>query len=217
MMNRLKEESVSLVCIAMMFVLGFVLKPYLPEMLPNHWNIYGQVNGYIHKSYGVFFMPSVTLGVYLLLLALPKLDPRAENYIKFNNVYQRLKLMFVLFFALLYFATLSFAMGWIKDITKIMILLISFIFMLLGNYFGKIRQNYFVGIKVPWTLADEEVWNKTHRFGGRLWVLSGLLGATGIFIPAPYSMLPLFSAIFLSTIVTIIYSYLIYKTKEKKQ
>ena len=216
MMNRLKEESVSLVCIAMMFVLGLVLKPYLPEMLPNHWNIYGQVNGYIHKSYGVFFMPFVTLGVYLLLLALPKLDPRAENYIKFSNVYQRLKLMFVLFFVLLYFATLSFAMGWIKDITKIMILLISFIFMLLGNYFGKIRQNYFVGIKVPWTLADEEVWNKTHRFGGRLWVLSGLLGVIGIIIPAPYSVVPLFSAIFLSTIITIIYSYLIYKTKEKK-
>jgi uncharacterized membrane protein len=115
----------------------------------------------------------------------------------------------------LYFATLGAALGYFKDISSIVIFCVSALFMILGNYFGKIRQNYFVGIRVPWTIADEDVWNRTHRLAGKLWVAAGAIGILGVFMPKPIGSFIFLMALSLGSIIPIAYSYLIFKEKQK--
>jgi uncharacterized membrane protein len=116
------------------------------------------------------------LGFYFLFVVLPLIDPKKENYLKFTRTYAILKYALTVFFFLLYLATIGVSLGYPVNINRLVPMSIAILFVILGNYMSTIRHNYFMGIKTPWTLANEKVWTKTHRLGGKLWVFSGIIG-----------------------------------------
>lgn len=156
-------------------VASAVLYPRLPEQMPIHWNIEGQVDDYAGRFWGAFGLPFLNLALYLLILFLPVVDPKRANYARFTGFYRGFRIFMTLFLGGLHGMTLSVALGRPVDVTLLVTLGVSALFVYLGNSLGRVRHNYFMGIKTPWTLANEEVWRRTHRLGGRLFVVAGLL------------------------------------------
>lgn len=189
-------------------VAGVVLYPQMPEVVPSHWNIKGEVNGYSSRFWGTFGIPLMTAGIYAMMLALPSIDPRKENYQKFAGVYRIFKAVLVIFMTGIYLIMILSALGYPIPVNRVMPAAVSLLFVVLGNFMGQIRPNYFVGIKVPWTLANEQVWQKTHRLAGKLWVAAGLIGLVAALIGDATGGVVLGVALGVATVIPIVYSYL---------
>ena len=150
--------------------------------------------------------------IVLLMDALPKLDPKRENYDKFKPQYRFLKIFLLLFFAVVQFIVLGISLG--ADFIRVDLiikLMVGIMLIVIGNLMPKLKNNYFVGIKTPWTLASESVWLKTHRHGGFVWFVTGLLLVILAFIPGSISAALYFSLIMVAAFEPIIYSYLCFK------
>lgn len=202
------------------FVIGFILYPRLPDQIPLHWNIHGEVDRYGDKLQSTFLLPGVNLLLFILLFALPKIDPRKQSYLKFNNVYTIFRWIMHIFLAIIYLLTLLHAiMGpegvpTFLDISNIVPFFVSILFIIIGNYLGKIKDNFFVGIRTPWTLSSKEVWFKTHRLAGKLFVLSGILGMIGSLFNGTISFIMLIGPVMISSVVSIVYSYFAYQKEQ---
>ena len=211
MSNVLKKDWVLLILIVLGFALGVYFYPSLPDKVPIHWNSRGEVNGYGSKLFGAFGLPLLNLGLYLLLLVLPHIDPKRKNYDKFKSTYQFIKYLLVVFFLGLEVTTLLIATGVTNNPTIFIQISVSMLFILLGNVMGRFKHNYFVGIKTPWTLANEEVWRKTHRMAAPIWVIGGiiniLLTVTGI----TFNGIGFIIITVVIVIVPTVYSYVLYK------
>ncbi|HHW07134.1 MAG TPA: SdpI family protein, partial [Clostridia bacterium] len=156
-------------------VFGLVIYPQLPEQVPIHWNAAGEVDGYGSRFMGALGLPLMNLGLALLLKFVPAIDPKRQNYEKFKPFYQIFIWIFVLFMTGLYFLTIAWALGYRPSIALFTKLGMGIMFMVLGNYLGKVRPNWFFGIRTPWTIENEEVWLRTHRLGGPLMFGAGLI------------------------------------------
>ncbi|BAF59680.1 predicted integral membrane protein [Pelotomaculum thermopropionicum SI] len=190
---------------------GAALYPQLPERVPSHWNFRGEVDGYSSRFWGAFGIPLMTAGIYVMMLVLPLIDPRRQNYQKFAGVYRLFRAVMVIFMTGLYAVVLLSALGHQIAVDRITMAGISLLFVVLGNFMGQIRHNYFVGIKTPWTLADEQVWQKTHRLGGRLWVAAGLVGLAASLIGGAAGGIVLAVSLGTATIIPVVYSYLVFR------
>jgi len=209
--KNIKQDWPVLFFILATLAAGLLLYPRLPDMMPGHWNIKGQIDGWVSKPFGVLFFPLLNLGLYPLMLLLPRIDPRRENYRRFAGVYRLIRLFLHVFLALLYIVTLLAALGYTLRVDAIVKFAVSLLILVLGNYMGKIKHNYFVGIKTPWTLASEEVWYKTHRFAAPLWVGAGILGmAISVFRQVWLNWL-YFASLIVIGLVPIIYSYFLFR------
>lgn len=182
----------------------------LPEKIPMHWNIRGEVDSYGSKSF-VWFTALFPLGIYLLMIYVPEIDPRRKSYKKHKKAYEVLMNILVLFFIALHWIAISYALGYQISVGKIIPIGIGILLVVIGNYMGQIRPNYTFGIKTPWTLADETVWKKTHRVGSSVFILSGLVFIIAGIINKPYSFTLAISSVFVALIYIIVYSYLEYK------
>ncbi|MEN2984424.1 MAG: SdpI family protein [Dictyoglomaceae bacterium] len=212
-----KKDFIILLLISLMFITGAILYPYLPEKIPMHWNFKGEIDRYGSKFEGVFAIPLTVLFLYLGLLYLPYIDPKRENYPKFERVYQIIKYLFVIVFSIIHYSVIISALGGPRDlIPKITPITLGILFIILGNYMPRIKYNWFVGVRTPWTLSDEEVWKRTHRFSGYLFVIGGILMLLSAFLPPYINLIIGLSGIFIAGILSVIYSLIIYK-KLKRQ
>ena len=216
---KFKEEifrdRVFIAVIILMFVGGIIAYPYLPDKIITHWNIQGQPDDYMNKFLGTFLFPAVSLAVYLLMLAVPLIDPKRENYARFKKGYRLIRRGLILFFSGLYIISLIYNLGFEVDIGRLVTAGVGILFLIIGNYMPQIRHNYFVGIKVPWTLASEEVWIKTHRLAGKIYVLSGVILILIVFLPAVLRFWILMTVVIGGNAVSVVYSYYLYKKIEK--
>ncbi|MGB4482770.1 MAG: SdpI family protein [bacterium] len=207
----LRQDWPLVALIATTFLVGAALYPHLPEQVPGHWNVAGEVDRYISRFWGAFLGPLVSLGVYLLMVLLPALDPRQQNYGKFGSSYRVLRLAIPAVLIIIYLVSLAAALDSQINVGMVVQALVSILFIIIGNVMGRIRPTFFVGIRTPWTLADDEVWRKTHRLAAPLWVLAGFLGLVTAILPPPWNALGLLVPLFLAAIVPVVYSYLIYR------
>lgn len=191
--------------------LGLYLEPRLPAQVPSHWNWRGEVDGYAGRTFAVLFQPLLTAGLYLLFLVLPRVDPHRANYARFAGTYQVIKVLLVVFLSGMQLTILGTALGYVSGPTLFLRLGLPLLFIFFGNVMGQIRHNYFVGIKTPWTLASEEVWQRTHRAAARLWVAAGLVGAVGAVFPPAIGMPLLIIALSVAGIVPLVHSYLLWR------
>jgi uncharacterized membrane protein len=201
--------------IILTFLVGLLLKPQLPSRLPSHWNIQGNIDGYMPTNQALWFFPALMLGMFLLFQLLPKLDPKKDKYQLFKREWEILQTVFLVFFAYIHGITLYAGIKGNVPINSLMFIGLGILFTLLGNYLSKIRQNYFIGIRVPWTLASEENWNKTHRYASWCFVAAGIFTVfDGVFVPqiAPGAAI---GGIMLAGLLPIIYSFLLFKQKTK--
>ncbi|MDK2820803.1 MAG: hypothetical protein PWP31_768 [Clostridia bacterium] len=205
-----KDWPAILIIIAML-VGGIVVYPHLPELVPSHWNFRGEIDGYSGRFWGAFGLPLMAAAIYLGMIFAPYIDPKKENYPRFSSAYRIIRLVLVLFMAVLYGTIITVALGGPANlVSKTTPLAVGILFIVIGNYLPQARHNYFFGIRTPWTLANEEVWRRTHRFSGILFVLGGLGLIVSAFLPAPINFIVGLGGIITVTLFSIIYSYLAY-------
>jgi len=142
--------------------------------MPTHWNIRGEVDGYGGRFEGLLLVPLIAAGLYVLLLVLPRLDPGRANYASFAEPYAVIRLALTATMAAVHLLVLATALGYAVDAGRWIPVGMGALFIVMGNVMGKVRPNYFVGIRTPWTLASARSWEKTHRLGGRLFVIGGV-------------------------------------------
>ncbi|MGI6226418.1 MAG: SdpI family protein [Peptococcales bacterium] len=218
MTKFLKKEWPFLLLLLLPLIAAIIIYPYMPEMVPTHWNTRGEVDGYSSKEFGTFFLPLLNIGLYVLFIVLPLLDPKKENYEKFLGSYRLIRYVTHIFFVFMFIITTLAALGYTLDIGLWIACGAAMLFILMGNIMGRVRHNYFVGFRYPWTLANEEVWRKTHQMGSKVMVLGGILALIGvIFTQDNIRFIVLMAGLFIPTIFTTIYSYLTFKKVTKKQ
>lgn len=173
-MNKYLKESVLWVLIILPYVYLAIIWNQLPDQVPTHFNIEGNVDAWSGKTTLIFLPGALGIGIYFLMLIIPVLDPKKKIQ-QMGDKYYTFRFMLTFFFSILatYLLYISSA-GSLKN-PNILIALIGALFAMLGNYFQTVRPNYFIGIRTPWTLESEQTWKKTHRFGGRLWMAGGVL------------------------------------------
>ncbi len=209
-----RADYIILFIIFISFVLSTFLYPQMPQRMASHWNIKGEVDGYISKFWGLFLMPFTLLVLFLLFLLIPKVDPLKENIKKFRRYFDGFILLITLFLFYVYLLTILWNLGVRFDMGKMTIPTLGLLFYYTGILIEHTQRNWFIGIRTPWTLSSEEVWKKTHKLGGRLLKISGIVTLLGIFFQDLALLfaivLPLFSVLF-----TVFYSYFEYsKTKD---
>ncbi|AVX20971.1 MULTISPECIES: SdpI family protein [Carboxydocella] len=190
--------------------LSVYLYPRLPDPLPTHWNMRGEVDGYMSKPLGVGFPLALNLGIYLLLVSLPALDPKAKIE-KFQQVLDMVRLFIHGLLTVIFVIALLNSLGYAIPVDKTVPALISLLFIFLGNYLGKLRPNYFIGIRTPWTLENEQVWQKTHRVSGPVWMGAGLVGLIGSFRGGAIAFGFFFGALMAATAFSLWYSWKVYQ------
>lgn len=213
--TELKKDWYVLLVIIGAIILSLLVYPYLPEKMATHWNAEGEVDGYSSRLVGAFLLPAIGLVAYLLILLSPVVDPRRDNYAKFIKGYRLFRLGIILFLMGMHLLSLAFNLGYPIEIGRAVTLGLGILFALIGNYFPQIRHNYLFGLKTPWTLASEQVWRKTHRLGGKLFLGSGLLLMLSIFLPGKPRFWLLMVLLLGNALVTMVYSYFIYKKEQQ--
>jgi uncharacterized membrane protein len=177
-MNRTwRTEIAPLLPIVAMFVTAALCWSSVPDRMAVHWNLQGEPDGYSGKLSGLLLLPLVSLGVYLLTLVLPMFDPGRANYQTFAGAYNAIRVAISFFLLAIYAVTVLVALGYSVNMNTVVGLTLGALFVVLGNVMGKIRPNWFVGVRTPWTLSSKTSWTKTHRLAGWLFIAMGLLAA----------------------------------------
>ncbi len=197
--------------ILLAIIIGIYFYPVLPDSMASHWNGNGVVNGHMPKFWGVFLMPLILIGMFLLLRYLPKLDPLRRNVDGFMGHYNIFIIIFALFLFYIYVLTLFFN---IYTNAQNMFIYFAPAFAILIYYCGILisnaKRNWFIGIRNPWTLSSDYVWKETHRLGGVLFKLVAILSLVGVFLPQ-LAMWFILIPILIAVIGIMIYSYMVYK------
>jgi uncharacterized membrane protein len=194
---------------------GLLLWNQLPAMMDSHWGADDKVNGYMPKLWGVLLMPMVATGLLALFLVIPEIDPLKANIQQFREYFNAFIALITAFLMYVYGLSLAWNLGYTGfRMSSAMLPGTGLLFIFLGAMIGKAKRNYFIGIRTPWTLSSDKVWDETHRVGGKLFSASGVLALLGIFFPdfsSWFLMLPLMGA----TAISVVYSYVLYQREIK--
>ncbi|MFA5746844.1 MAG: DUF1648 domain-containing protein [Candidatus Paceibacterota bacterium] len=210
-----KSKAIIIATILASFAVGFWAYPQMPEMVASHWNENGEVNGYMPKFWGVFLMPILSLVMSFLFIVLPKIDPMKANIEKFRNYYNSFISAIILFLFYIYLLTIEWNLGHRFDMVYFLIPALSALFYWSGILVEKAKMNWFIGIRTPWTMSSEAVWDKTHKLGGKLFKASALISLAGLFFGPLAFWFTILPITFVSFYL-IIYSYLEHKKEIKK-
>ena len=164
-----------IVMIALAFLVGIALYPQMPDTMPSHWNAAGEVNGYMSKFWGLFLMPLISLGIFLLFLAIPRIDPLKANIAQFIKSYNLMMVLLTGYMLYVYALTLLAALGYQFNMTTMLLPAMGILFILIGFLIGNAKRNFFVGIRTPWTFSSDTVWAKTHQLGKWTFIGAGVV------------------------------------------
>jgi uncharacterized membrane protein len=187
----MKPRAIML-CVLMILAMAAVTAyyyPSLPEIIPVHWNAAGKVNGYGGRWQLWLAGPGTMTGMLLFAMAIPWLSPEKFEVKSFPETYSYIMAAVVALFGGIEIIMLCGALGVQLPTVRVLLALILLAQVFIGNSMGKVRRNFFIGIRTPWTLASEAVWYATHRLAARLMVASGLLGLLAVWLAAPYWVL----------------------------
>jgi uncharacterized membrane protein len=206
--------GIKLWLVGVMLLTGRVLYDQLPEPTPRHRNIEGQVDGYWTRMGVVLGIPLIVLAMIVLFRFLPKLDPKKANYPKFAHTREVIQFSIIGFMVYAHVVSLLISIHPEYNINSFMLSGIGILFMVMGNYMGKIKHNFFVGVKTPRTIANETVRNKTHRLSWRLRVIAGIIFILQSIVQTYITEIFIIT-IAITVIVPMVYSYIVFKKIEK--
>jgi len=200
------------------FILSIYFYQQVPEQMATHWNSQGEVDGYMSKLWGLFFMPLVITGLVIMFLAIPKIDPRKENIAKFRKYYDGFIVILVLFMVAVHLQTVLWNIGIRINPNAMLPLGIGLLFYYMGILTENAERNWFIGIRTPWTLSSEKVWKRTNRLGGKLFRIAGIAAVFGAFFPE-FAIYFILVPVIAVAGFSVIYSYTEYQKeiKENKQ
>ncbi|MGC9610912.1 MAG: SdpI family protein [Minisyncoccia bacterium] len=212
-MSNKNTAIAALAIVALSVVIGIYLYPAFPEKVASHWNAQGIVNGYVSRFWGLFMMPAISLVFFLLLTFVPRIDPKKNNIEAFRGHYNNFIVCMMVFFFYVHVLTIFYNLGYLLNIIQFLAPAFAFLFYYAGILVGHAKRNWFIGIRTPWTLESENVWDKTHAIGAKLFKTSGLIALLGIIFPSAAIYLIIIPILAFS-LYLIVFSYFEYK-KEK--
>jgi uncharacterized membrane protein len=183
--------------------------------MATHWNSQGEVDGYMSKPWGLFFMPLLITGLTVLFLSIPRIDPKRENIAKFRKYYDGFIILLTFFMLAVHLQMLLWNTGIRISPNAMLPAGIGLLFYYIGFLMENAERNWFIGIRTPWTLSNDRVWRKTNRLGGKLFRIAGIAAMLGAFFPKFEFLFILVPALFIAGFTTV-YSYLEYQ-KELKE
>lgn len=172
-------RSILIVCVILtvtIWIITTVVISQLPDQIPIHWNLQGEVDQYGSKWFGTLLVPSIMIGVLVLAVILPSLSPKQFTVESFSGAYSVGMLLALGCVGYVQLVLLWGAMAPQTNIGRALLAGISLFWALIGTVLGKLRRNFWMGIRTPWTLASDRVWNETHRMAGKLFMFTGMLG-----------------------------------------
>jgi uncharacterized membrane protein len=194
---------------------GILLWNQLPDPMASHWGANDQVNGTMSKFWGVFLMPIITLAMLIMFLVIPAIDPLKANIATFRDYFNTFIALIVAFMVYVYGLTLAWNLGYTSfRMSTTMLPAMGLLFIFVGIMVGKAKRNYFIGIRTPWTLSNDKVWDETHRVGGKLFIASGVLALLGAFFP-DYAIWFIMIPVLGTALFTVIYSYVVFQRESK--
>jgi uncharacterized membrane protein len=197
--------------VAAMWAFAAAVNTRLPQRVPSHWNLQGEVDGWMDKPFGAVMQPAIATFILALLWLMPRIDPRRANVEHFAEDRWLITNLLILFFAIVQVATLGQALGWPVEVDRVVTASTGLLFVGLGNYLPRIRSNWFIGIRTPWTMDNDRVWRATHRVGGRAFVAAGLVMALAALLPPDMRGWAIGTAIAIAAVVPLVYSYVAYR------
>ncbi|WP_409404963.1 SdpI family protein [Priestia megaterium] len=192
-------------------VAWIIALPHLPATMPIHWGANGEADGFATKINAMILTVGIMVLIYFIIAFVPRIDPRKENYKYFSKTYNILLNAVLLLFFFVNMSTILQGLGYNVPMSYIAPIMAGLVFIIIGNYLQRVRSNYFMGIRTPWTLSNENVWKKTHRLSGKLFFIGGLLILISAFLPDGYKSVIMWGSIVLCVAVPYLYSYLAYK------
>jgi len=200
--------------IAAVMAATLVAYPHLPNIVAMHWDAHGHVNGWGPKWRLFVIEPGIMAGILLLFAALPWLSPRHFEVDSFRSTYLYIMVVILAMIAYAHALILAASLSWVVDVSRAIMGGASLLIALLGNVLGKVRRNFYVGVRTPWTIANEQVWNATHRFAAKTFFAAGLAGLACAILNAPFWLA--LSAILTGALAPVVYSLVFYKQLERR-
>jgi len=208
---KLKREIPLITIVLLPFIYLAYIWNELPEKVPMHWNIKGEIDRFGEKSELLLIPILLPLLTYIIFLIVPKIDPK-NKISKMGNKYQHIKILLTTFMSILALFIIYTAKNQSFANPNYIVLIIGVLYIILGNYFKTIKANYFIGIRTPWTLENETVWKETHKLGGKMWFVGGIIVVSSSLILEKQLNFTLFMIITgIITIIPIAYSYFKFK------
>lgn len=208
------RELLPMLILAIMLASSVIMFSQLPEQIPTHWNAQGVADGF-GARWTVFILPIVAIILYLVLRILPKYDSLQKNYNENILPIYIISTLSILFLLIIHIASLIQQTGNTFSMNIVIIPAFSFLFIGIGLVLPKVKRNFFVGIRTPWTLTNDKVWDKTHEFGSKTFVVAGICTLIGALM-MEYALAILLISILGASIITVIYSYKVHKKLKVK-
>lgn len=205
-----KSELIILGIIFLSFIVGIYFYPQMPEKVASHWNIRGEADDYMSKFWGLFLMPFISIGLFLLFIAIPKIDPLKENIEKFRNYFDGFIISITAFLFYIYLLTILWNIGIKFNMTVLLAPAFGILFYCMGTLIENTKRNWFIGIRTPWTLSNDKVWARTHKVGGSLFRISGMIALLALLFPS-YAIFFMVIPIVLTSLYAAIYSFFEYQ------
>ncbi len=215
-MNTKTTSIIVLTLVVIAVIAGAVLWNQLPDQMPSHWNANDEVDGSMSKFWGVFLMPLIILGLFILLTFIPNLDPLKANVAQFRETFNLFIVFITAFMLYVHALTLLWSLGYTNfQMSTALLPAVGLLFIFIGYLLRKAKRNFFIGIRTPWTLSSDSVWDKTHQLGSVLFMLSGAFAVLGSFFGGIMAFWLMFVPLIGSTIFLVIYSYVLYRTETR--
>jgi immunity protein, SdpI family len=211
--------SIGIVAVMLLVSIWAWLQLPADAQVPIHWGPNGQADGWADKTVGLLLLPLTAAGVAVLFAIIPSIEPRRINLERSSKAYAAIWLGTMLLLGGLDLLAVAATMGATFDLTRVVFIGMGVLFIVIGNYLPKVRSNYLVGIRTPWTLTSEVAWTRTHRLGGRLFVIEGIVfAAMGLLgVQGTTMTIALIVAVIVLVVVTFTYSYQVWKSDPEKR
>lgn len=187
----------------------------LPEQVATHFGPTGEPDGWSSRSFAAFGLPLLMLFIMSLLYALPRVMPRQENFAHFKDTYWTVVTVVIGFMCAMHVVILGVALGWPVDVTTFVLLAVGGMFVIMGNLMPRVKSNWVLGIRTPWTLDSETVWRETHRVGGRTMVVAGIITMIAAFLPQQVKPWVALAALMAGAFIPMAYSYVLWRREKR--
>ena len=208
-MTIMKTRNIQILIIGLIlvsFLIGAYLYPYMPEKMASHWDANGSVDGFMPKLWGLFLLPAITAILFLVYMLIPKIDPLKGNIEKFRGHFDVFILLLFVFLFYVHMLTMLWNLSYRFNIIQLLTPAFGLLIYYAGIMMENAKQNWFIGVRTPWTLSSEVVWDKTNKLAGKLFKVAGVLAAMGLIFPK-YAIFLILVPVILAAVYPIIYSY----------